>query len=145
MNRFVEHSTLRPRSRGHKVWEWLGFGENGKKTGLDLLQVLAAVSIPVVVVIVGASYTASQSRSQQQAEEQRAQDEALQAYLEKMGSLLLDEDLASSQEGDEVRTLARSRTLTVLGRIDGARKRSVLQFVGESRLAPLVVLSGLTY
>jgi uncharacterized protein YjbI with pentapeptide repeats len=36
--------------------------------------------------------------------------------------------------GDEVRTLARARTLTILGRVDGARKRSVVQFLNESQL-----------
>ena len=106
---------------------------------------LAAVSIPVAVVVMGSIFTASQSRSQQQAEEQRAQaqrdveeqraqDEALQAYLEGMGTLLLDKGLLDSQGRDEVRTLARARTLTVLGRINADRKRSVVHFLQESGL-----------
>ena len=77
-----------------------------------MLQVIAAISIPVAVVIIGSNFTRSQSESQRQTEEQRAQDEALQTYLEQMGSLLLDEDLIDSKEGDEVRILARARTLT---------------------------------
>ena len=137
------------------MWEWLGLGKGGEKTGLDLLQVLAAVSIPVVVVVMASIFTASQSRNQQQAEEdrarsqqdveeERAQDEALQTYLEGMGSLLLEEELGSSGDA-EVRTLAEARTSTVLERVNGYRKRSVVLFLHKARLIqknqPLVSLT----
>src|SRR5215204_1004600 len=36
--------------------------------------------------------------------------------------------------GDSLSTVARARTLTVLGRLDSGRKRSVLQFLYESGL-----------
>jgi uncharacterized protein YjbI with pentapeptide repeats len=81
-------------------------------------------------------------------ENQRAQDEALQAYLDQMGQLLLDTNspLRQSGEGAEVRTLARARTLTVLGRLDGERKGSILQFLSESNLIakerPVVSIAG---
>ena len=119
---------------------WTGFG---KKTLWDWLQLLV---VPAMLAIVGFWLAAAQENIQQQAEEQRAQDEALQAYLEGMGNLLLDEGLLTSQEDEEVRTLARARTLTILGRVDGARKRSVVQFLYESQLIekdkPIVRLSG---
>src|SRR5215204_3184162 len=69
-------------------------------------------------------------------EKQRAQDDASQAYLDQMSLLLLDKDrpLRQSIEGDEVRTLARARTLTVLPRLDGAEKANVVQFLYESDL-----------
>jgi uncharacterized protein YjbI with pentapeptide repeats len=145
----------RRKSRSQAFWGWLGFGEDGEKTGLDLLQVLAAVSIPVAVVIMGSIFTASQSRSQQEAEEQRAQAQqdveeqraqevALQSYLEQMANLLMDKGLPASEEGDEVRTLARSRTLTTLSRVDAAHKKSIVQFLHESKLIqgdqPVVML-----
>jgi len=107
-----------------------------------------------MLAIVGVLLAAALESIQQQAEEQRAQDEALQAYFEGMGDLLLDEGLLSSQLGEDLRTLARARTLTILGQVDGARKRSVVQFLYESRLIlwyepeliekdlPIVVLSG---
>src|SRR3712207_5418984 len=51
----------------------------------------------------------------------------------------------SSVEGSEVRTLARARTQTVLGRLDSRRKRSVVQFLYEADLInkenPVVGLS----
>jgi hypothetical protein len=80
------------------------------------------------------------AREQQEREveiaERRTQDEALQAYLDQMGQLLLDKDrpLRQSTEGAEVRTLARARTLTLLSRLDRAGKRSAVQFLYESGL-----------
>ena len=57
---------------------------------------------------------------------------AFQAYIDKMSELLLHEKLRDSTEEDEVRNVARVRTLTVLPRLDGKRKGSVLQFLYES-------------
>jgi hypothetical protein len=79
--------------------------------------------------------------------DRRVQDEALQAYLEQIGNLLLDKDrpLRQSKEGNEVRTLARAQTLTVLRRLDGERKGRVLQFLYDSGLisreCPVLALS----
>jgi hypothetical protein len=80
--------------------------------------------------------------AQQQAEtdrgiaEQRRQDDTLQAYLDQIGQLLLDKErpLRQWKKGDKGQTLARARTLTVLARLDGDRKGSVLQFLYESKL-----------
>jgi hypothetical protein len=72
--------------------------------------------------------------SDRRIEDQRAQDDALQAYLDSMSRLLLEEDLRNSQEGDVTNALARARTLTVLRRLDGDGKGSVVQFLYESRL-----------
>jgi uncharacterized protein YjbI with pentapeptide repeats len=58
---------------------------------------------------------------------------ALQAYLDKMSELLLHEKLQNSEE-NEVRNIARTRTLTVLHRLDPIRKASVIQFLYESGL-----------
>jgi len=121
---------------------WTGFGD---KTLWDWLQLLSALAIPVVLATAGLWFTAQQDQLQQQTEnkraaaerelaDQRAQDEALQAYLDQMGGLLLERDLRASEKGTEVRTLARARTLTVLERLDGDRKRSVVQFLYEAGL-----------
>lgn len=66
--------------------------------------------------------------------DRRAQDEALQAYLDQMGELVLQAHLHTSQAGAEVRVLARARTLTVLERLDASRKTSVMRFLVESAL-----------
>jgi uncharacterized protein YjbI with pentapeptide repeats len=81
--------------------------------------------------------------------DQRTQDEALQAYLGEMSQLLTDKGLRSKTHWlDDVRVTARARSLAVLRRLDGERKKSVLQFLYEARLinrsenGPLIGLSG---
>src|SRR5260370_40731789 len=51
-----------------------------------------------------------------------------------MSELLLEKKLRESEPEDEVRTIARVRTLTVLRRLDGERKRNVLTFLQEASL-----------
>jgi hypothetical protein len=77
------------------------------------------------------------------------QDAALQANLDQMGSLLLGNGLRTSEEDCEERTLAQARTLTVLERLDPARKTALLQFLVEAKLvqrvegrAPIITLNG---
>jgi uncharacterized protein YjbI with pentapeptide repeats len=116
---------------GKMVWDWL--------------HLLSALAIPVVLAGVGIWFAAQQDARQQQVENQRAaaeralaaqraQDEALQAYLDQMSTLLLEKDLRSSAEDSEVRTLARARTLTVLERLDPSRETAVVEFLIEAEL-----------
>ena len=125
-----------------RLWEWTDFGE---KTLWDWLQLLSALAIPVVLAVAGFWFTAWQGERQQaieaqranverDIEDQRAQDNALQAYLDQMTDLILEKNLRDSKEESEVRTLARARTLTALGRLGPDRKRSVVQFLYESHL-----------
>jgi uncharacterized protein YjbI with pentapeptide repeats len=124
---------------GGATRSWTGFRGMTVRDWLDLLVV------PLALVVISFLFTTQQDQRQQQIEtqraqaerelaEQRAQDEALQAYLNQMGSLLLERDLRTSKEDSEVRTLARARTLTVLGRLDPARKTEVMQFLAEAKL-----------
>jgi uncharacterized protein YjbI with pentapeptide repeats len=88
-------------------------------------------------MLVGVGYwlTQQQDARQQQSEDRRAQDTALQAYLDQMSGLMIgDEPLRDSEEGSAVRTLARARTLTILVRVDPSRKAEVMQFLTEARL-----------
>src|SRR5215204_7561357 len=68
--------------------------------------------------------------------DERRQDDMLQSYLDGMSQLLTDEKrpLHRAQVGDSLSTVARARTLTVLSRLDGDRKGSVLQFLYEAGL-----------
>src|SRR5918995_4193387 len=136
--------------QGRKPWT---VKEYGGKTLWDWLQLLI---VPLVLSAIGFWFTALQDARQQQIEnqraqqaqnienkrakaerelaDQRAQDEALQAYFDQMSLLLLEKDLANSEPGSKVRTLARARTLTVLRAMDGARKGLIMQFLAESDL-----------
>ena len=94
---------------------------------LALAQLLFTASIPVVITLVGNRYT-----------QRRAQDEALQAYLDQMSRLLLEEDLRTSEESREVRTLARARTLTVLATLGPGYRGWVITFLSEAALVQRV-------
>jgi hypothetical protein len=69
-----------------RLWGWTGFGE---KKLWDWLQLLGTLAIPVVVALATAWFSSQQSTTQLEVEEQRAQDEALQTYLDQMSNLLL--------------------------------------------------------
>lgn len=75
-----------------------------------------------------------QEKEARSIEAERAQDAALQAYLDHMTQLLLHEGLLTSEPGSEVRIVARSRTITALRMLDGARKGAVIQFLYEAKL-----------
>src|SRR5258707_1397583 len=114
------------------------------KTLWDWLQLLI---IPAVLAVGGYLFNYTTSKNEQQSTQLRDQNErdiasdnqreaALQGYIDKISELLLDKDhpLRESAPEDEVRKIARVRTLTVLPRLDKERKRSVLQFLHESGL-----------
>jgi len=124
--------------------------------GMTVRNWLELLVVPLVLVGIGLLFEMQQASRQQAMEEQqqtlaeqRAQDEALQAYLDQMSSLLLENGLRSSQEDSEARTLARARTLAVLGRLDASRKATVMQFLAEAELVqsaegrePIIGLGG---
>jgi hypothetical protein len=141
--------------------------EKGSRWGLrgmtvrDWLPIVGALLIPLAVAAGTWWITWQQGRiADQRAEadrelaEQRAQDEALQAYLNQMSSFLLEKDLRLStrdnatEDSKEARNLARARTLTVLRTLDSRRKEQVMQFLMEAALVqtvggkPIVELSG---
>ncbi len=121
---------------------WTGFGD---KTFWDWLQLLSALAIPVVLAAAGLWFTAQQDARQQNIEnqradaerelaEQRAQDEALQAYLNQMSELILNRNLLEAKGSDPVYTLAQARTSTVMSGLDAAHNRSVVRFLSNSGL-----------
>jgi Pentapeptide repeats (8 copies) len=87
--------------------------------------------------VVGVLYLSRRNlRRQLELEIQRAQENALPAYLGQMVRLLNDKDrpLRRSQRGDEVSILAKGLTLRVLPKLDGESKARVLQFLYETGL-----------
>ncbi len=65
---------------------------------------------------------------------EQLQETTIQVYLDRMTTLLLDAKLRESKDGDEVRSIARSRTLTVIRSLDATRKGALLRFLYESDL-----------
>ena len=107
---------------------WTGFGD---KTLWDWLQLLV---VPTVLAVGGFLFTRSERRNDLEIASQHTQDAALQAYIDQMTMLLMEHGLHSSAPGDDVRAVARARTLTTLQGLDGGRKANLLQFLYESDL-----------
>ncbi len=137
---YIEPDTKGEYHRGKTLWDWMEL-----------------FIIPIVLAI-GAWWLNKSERENERkiaeenrkedkeiAQKNRKQDRAiaddrrnqaiLEAYLDRMTELLLRKDgLRESQEGDEVRSIARTRTLAVLRSLDGHRKGQVVQFLYESDL-----------
>ena len=62
------------------------------------------------------------------------QETTLKSYLDDMSSLLLDKHLRSSKSDDEVRQIARAKTLTALQRLNPDRKSILVRFLSEANL-----------
>ncbi len=136
-------------------WYWTGFGPHvyGGKSLWDWMQLLL---IPLVLLVVGLLFNHLQSASQERQADQRIEEDrklaeqraitereiaadnqreaTLQTYLDNISALLLDEQLRTSQKDAEIRSVARTRTLSALRRLDGERKGTLVQFLHESQL-----------
>ena len=113
--------------------------------GKTLWDVLQLAIIPLVLAVGGYLFSQTQKNRDQKITDQRAkvereiatdraQENLLQAYLDRMTELLLEKGLRSSEVQSEVRAVARSRTLAVLRGLDGIRKGLLLRFLYESQL-----------
>ena len=114
--------------RGKTLWDWL--------------QLLI---IPLALAG-GAYYLNKEERKlEREIAKDHQQEAALQAYINYMTELLLEKKLKTSKS-QQVRTIARIRTLTVLRGLDARRKGDVMDFLNEDRLinlpSPVVNLSG---
>ncbi|MBK6770522.1 MAG: pentapeptide repeat-containing protein [Ardenticatenales bacterium] len=117
---------------GKSVWDWLGL-----------------LIIPVMLAIGAWLLSERRTATDRELASRREQDEVFRVYLDRLESLLLDNELRNSQLDSEVRHVARARTLTVLRQLAGDRKREVVQFLSESGLiqstddtSPVISLRG---
>ena len=116
-----------------------GFGQHKVKGDVQpaktLWDWLKLLIVPVVLALIGYLFSSSQNQATEKATQERGRDEALQAYLDKMAELLIDGKLhEKADQYDTTRITSRARTLAVLRRLDGKRKRTVLLFLREARL-----------
>src|SRR5919112_1195755 len=130
-------------------WQWTGLptyeGNDVEKRYRTLWAWMSVLLVPLTLAVVGVLFAGSQQRSamniqQQQryndleVQERRAQDEGLREYIDRIGSLLLDEDLNTKQYWEKESDLARARTLTYLDAADELHQRSAIQYLYESDL-----------
>ena len=129
----------------YNEWQWTGLPATekfGPKTLWDWLDLLI---IPAVLGF-GALWfrkteaIAERQRAERNAklerdlENQRAQEAALEAYLDRMSTLLLDKELGESEASSPVQDLARTRTITMLRRSDVDRRNLVFNFLRAAKL-----------
>jgi hypothetical protein len=127
------------------IWpRWTGL--NGK-TLWDWLLLISALAVPVLIGSAGLWFTWQQERHQQEIEDQRSQDTAMQAYLDNMSTLLIDEHGTQLRKLDpdaEVLDLLQARTETVFAILDRPRQVSIVQFLARAQLilkdSPIVTL-----
>ena len=128
--------------------------------GMTVRNWLELLIVPLVLVGIGLLFEMQQANRQQAMEEQqqaleerrakaerelaeqRAQDEALQAYLDQMSQLILDRKLLEVEQGvpvhepgGPVHTLAQARTSTAILGSDSEHNESVTHFLITSGLS----------
>ena len=105
-----------PGLRGKTLWDWL--------------QLLI---IPVVLAIGGFAFNHTSSRNAQRTATDNQREAALQSWIDTMSELFLKVHLGELKIEDKaVREIARVHTLSVLQRLDGTRKGSVIHYLYEA-------------
>jgi uncharacterized protein YjbI with pentapeptide repeats len=125
---------------------WTGFGEaaNGSLQTKTLWDWMNLLLIPIILAAGVFFLNRSKRETERQRTEEHAtleheiatdnqQEEALQAYFDRIIELVLKEKL-SKFSPEEVRNAARTRTLSVLRRLDAKRKGMVVLFLKDSGL-----------
>jgi len=139
-----------------------GFGEyvNSKgevERGKTLWDWMELLIVPIVLALGGLWFSQQAREAERKAEDRRSQAEreiqerhaqtereiatdhqreaALQMYFDRMTELLFEKDLLRAwKKDDEVKGIARARTLATLRGLDGLRKGMLVQFLYESDL-----------
>lgn len=145
-------------------YSWTGFGAytplqplvegyEREKTTWDWMQLLIVPAVLAIAAFflnrterINAEKTAEQraytereianqrAEQERQIAEQRSLDAVLETYLDRMTELLVDKQLLKSQLSDEVRDIAKIRTLTALRRLDSDRNKVLIQFLRDAGL-----------
>jgi uncharacterized protein YjbI with pentapeptide repeats len=118
----------------------------------DLVNVFVLIAGGVIAFLtastaIGNLYVSRRNLYQQrELDERRAQDEALQAYYEQIGNLLIKHNLRGLDNNldpvlrrrdnnlEPVRSLAQAQTLTLLRRVDAPRKGDLVRFLCGAQL-----------
>lgn len=116
---FILIETIRAKNTGFEtktLWDWM-----------ELLI--------IPLVLAGGVFYLNWSERQTEREitKDRQQEDALQAYFDRISELLLEKKLRSSEE-TEARNVARTRTISILRVLDKERKDIVIQFLREANL-----------
>jgi len=129
--------------KGIKLPDWTGFGEyigpdvGSNRTfqrGKTLWDWLELLIIPIALAGGAIWFSSEERKSERKIALEQRQEDTLQAYFDRIENLMLRDNLCKSAQGDDVRNVARARTLTVLRNLDDFRRGVVLRFLYESGL-----------
>ena len=87
------------------------------------------LQIPLTLAAVGYMYTSYETRRAEAVERVSSEEDRIGSFLDEIGKLIFERNLRDSQRGDDVRRVARTRTLTVLLNMSPERKRRPLKAV----------------
>jgi len=134
-----------------KAPKWTGFGPYDEqiegprsKTLWDWFELLI---IPAFLAGAALTFDQSQKRHEQNLETDRQRQNALDTYFSCMTELLTNNQLRDT-ENQEIRSIARTRTLAILRILDNDRKVQVLQFLYEAGMInknPVIKLNGANF
>jgi len=106
---------------------WIGFSD---KTFWDWLNLVGALLVPLMIGV----FTVTTTIQQNQIATDQQQAVTLKAYLDDITDLMLNHGLRQSKPDDDVRIVARAKTLAALRGLNGGRKGALIQFLFEANL-----------
>lgn len=108
------------------------------KTLWDFVQLLV---IPVVLSLGVLYFNQQERKTERRMTEERAQDSALQNYLDRLSDLILSRSLLDEEKSLErsdaspVHQVAQVRTITILRQLNTRRQNIIFQFLRDTNLA----------
>ena len=109
-------------------WDWTGFKGN---TFWDWLSLLIT---PVTIATISVVFSIKQAQHGMEESENQRQESVLEAYIQQMSRLLLEENLRESPPDSSVRAVARAHTLATLQRVGERQRDVVVRFLDTSGL-----------
>jgi uncharacterized protein YjbI with pentapeptide repeats len=102
----------------------------------DLLELLI---IPAFLAVIALKFSQAEREAKDKIAKDGQQEAVLQAYFDQMTELSLEKGLSTSRphatpEENDVRHIARARTLTVVRRLNGEQKGLLVRFLYQSKL-----------
>jgi hypothetical protein len=99
-----------------------------------MIGALVALGGVLTAQMVSIALDDRRTQQERELEAQRVREAALQNYFEQVGKLLIEQPLRRASPGDNLSTVVRAQTLSVLQGLDPYRQRLLLLFLYESGL-----------
>lgn len=112
----------------------LGFADKSLWDWIDLLGVPVAVAIIAGLFALAAQRVGERARVERELATDRAREETLQTFFDRITGLILENGLRESEEDSPVRAVAHARTHTAFRTLDGPRKGVLVRFLHDAKL-----------